>query len=148
MPTRDLIRINTGTTGLLLLLRAVFFIMFSVNVFGDPAINLLAIATMMFILFIYVAVSKHVYKAKYLNVLERPFSSTWASLPQASLFTRLTTANQKALTCTSVGTVFVTFCTIVLYHTVIRITEFLQKYYYFQQITTRVDGLKQRINGH
>lgn len=73
MPTRDLIRINTGTTGLLLLLRAVFFIMFSVNVFGDPAINLLAIASMMFVLFIYVAVSKHVYKAKYLNMLEYSF---------------------------------------------------------------------------
>ena len=69
-------------TGLLLLVRASLFPIFSVNVFGDPAINLLAIATMMFILFIYVAVSKHVYKAKYLNVLERPFSSTWASLPQ------------------------------------------------------------------
>ena len=80
--------------------------------------------------------------------LSIPFSSTWASLPQASLFTRLTTANQKALTCTSVGTVFVTFCTIVLYHTVIRITEFFQKYYYFQQIATRMNGLKQRINGH
>jgi len=44
-------------TGLLLLVHAVLFIMFSVNVFGDPAINLLAIATMMFVLFIYVAVS-------------------------------------------------------------------------------------------
>jgi len=135
-------------TGLLLLVRAVLFLIFSVNVFGDPAINQLAIATMMFILFIYVAVSKHVYKAKYLNMLEYSFFLNLGITSTASLFTRLTTANQTALTCTSVGSAFVTFCTIVLQHTVIRITEFLQKYYYFQQITTRVNGLKQTINGH
>ena len=63
-------------TGLLLLVRAMLFLVFSVNVFGDPAINMLAIAATMFLLLIYVAVSKHVYKAKYLNMFEYSFSST------------------------------------------------------------------------
>ena len=135
-------------TGLLLLVRGVLFLIFSVNVFGDPAINLFAIATMMSLLLIYVAVSKHVYRVKYLNMLEYSSFLNLGITSTASLFTRLTTENQTALTYTSVGIAFVTFCVIVLYHTVIRIKEFCQQNYCFQRITAKMNDLKLRTNRH
>ena len=132
-------------TGLLLLVRTILFLIFSVNVFGDPAINLFATATMMSLLLIYVAISKHVYRVKYLNMLEYSSFLNLGITSTALLFTRLTTENQTALTYTSVGIAFVTFCVIVLYHTVIRIKELCQQNHYFQQIT---NDIKQRINSH
>ena len=127
-------------TGLLLLVRAMLFLVFSVNVFGDPAINMLAIAATMFLLFIYVAVSKHVYKAKHLNMLEYSFLLNLGITSTASLYTTRTTKNQTAVIYTSVGIAFVTFCVILLYHIVIRIKS------HFQWITTRMNSLKLRTN--
>ena len=127
-------------TGLLLLVRAMLFLVFSVNVFGDPAINMLAIAATMFLLLIYVAVSKHVYKAKHLSMLEYSFFLNLGITSTASLYTTRTTKNQAAVIYTSVGIAFATFCVIVLNHTVIRIKS------HFQWITTRMNSLKLRTN--
>ena len=127
-------------TGLLLLVRAMLFLVFSVNVFGNPAINMLAISATMFLLFIYVAVSKHVYKAKHLNMLEYSFLLNLGITSTASLYTTRTTKNQTAVIYTSVGIAFVTFCVIVLYHIVIRIKS------HFQWITTQMNSLKLRTN--
>jgi len=78
----------------------------------------------MFIVFIYVSISQHVYKVKYLNMLEYSFYLNLGISSTASLYT---SQNQAAVTYTSVGIAFVTFCAIVLYHTVIRITTLCQQ---------------------
>ena len=135
-------------TGLLLLVRAVLFLIFSVNVFGDPAINLLATAAMMFFLFIYVAVAQHVYKTKILNMLEYSFFFNLGITCMGLLYIKLTARNQIALTYISVGTTFITFCIILLYHTVNRIKTSSQRNQHFQQITARMNGFKQRTNSH
>ena len=108
-------------TGFLLLVRAVLFLIFSVNVFGNPAINLLTIVATVFFLFIKAVVSKDVYKLRYLNILEYVFILNLGTLSAASLYTRLTDGNQAALTYTSVSIAFVTFCGVALYHTKVRI---------------------------
>ena len=110
-------------TGFLLLVRAVLFLIFTVNVFGDPTINLLTIITTVLLLFIKLAVSKGVYKTQYLNILEYTFIFNLGALSAASLYTRLTNGNQIALTYTSVSIAFVIFCGIVLHHATIRITS-------------------------
>jgi len=97
---------------------------------------------MVFIVFIYVSISQHVYKVKYLNMLEYSFYLNLGISSTASLYT---SQNQAAVTYTSVGIAFVTFCAIVLYHTVIRITTLCQQNHYFQQI---IECLKLRTNTH
>ncbi len=120
-------------TGLLLLVRVMLFLIFSVNVFGDPAINMLTIAAAMFLLFSYVAGTNHVYKAKHLNVLEYSFFLNLGITSTASLYTSRTTNNQTAVIYTSVGISFVTFCVIVLYHIVITIKS------HCHWVTTRIN---------
>ena len=120
-------------TGFLLLIRAVLFLIFSVNVFGDPAINLLAIVATVFFLFIKAALLNGTHKIQYLNILEYTFIFNLGTLSAASLFTRLTNGSQTATTYTSVSIAFVTFCGIVIYHTMIRIMSCQNQHQCFGQ---------------
>ena len=113
-------------TGFLLLVRAALFLIFSVNVFGDPAINLLTVVATVLFLFFKIIISKGVYKVHYLNILEYTFILNLGTLSAASLYTRLTDGNQSALTYTSVSIAFVTFGGVALYHTTVRITSHRQ----------------------
>ena len=130
-------------TGLLLLVRAILFLVFSVNVFGDPTINLFTIILTIFIVFLYVSMSQHVYKVKYLNMLEYSFYLNLGITSTASLYSP---KNLTALTYTSVGIAFVTFCVIVLHHIVIRIKALCQENHHFQQIAAKMNSLKLRTN--
>ena len=133
-------------TGLLLLVRAILFLTFSANAFGDPAINLLATAAMMFSLFIYVAISQHIYRNKILNMLEYSFFFNLGITCMGSLYIKLATRDQRALTYTSVGIAFVTFCVVMLHHTVIRIKTLSERNPCCQLITTRMNGLELKTN--
>ena len=106
-------------TGILLLFRAILFLIFSANTLGDPAVNLLAIVATVLLLSIIAAISNGVYKIWYFNALEYTFMLNLGTLSAASLFTRITNRNQAALTYTSVIIAFISFCGIVLYHTII-----------------------------
>ena len=106
-------------TGLLLILRAILFLIFSVNALGDPAINLFAIVAIVLLLFIKAAILNGVYKIRYFSILEYIFMLNLGTLSVASLYTRLTNGNQTACTYTSVSIAFTTFCGIVIYHTII-----------------------------
>ena len=110
-------------TGVLLLIRAALFLVFSANALGDPAINLLTIVATVLLLYITAAVLNGVYKIWYFNALEYTFMLNLGTLSAASLYTRITNGNQTALTYTSVSIAFTTFCGIVIYHTIIRITS-------------------------
>ena len=113
-------------TGLLLLLRAVLFLIFSVNVFGDPAINLLAISLTISCLFaILVLFAKgRVYKAWHCNALECAFLLNLGFLSSESLYCRLTNGNQAGLTYASVGIAFAIFTVVVVIHTLTRLRQY------------------------
>ena len=135
-------------TGLLLLVRAILFLTFSANVFGDPAINLLATAAMMFSLFIYVAISQHIYRNRILNMLEYSFFFNLGITCMGSLYIKLATRDQRALTYSSVGIAFVTFCVVMLHHTVIRIKTLSERNPCCQLIITGMNGLELKTNSH
>ena len=129
-------------TGLLLLVRAVLFLIFSVNVFGEPAINMLAITSAILSILLYVAVSQHVYKSKALNMLEYALLFNLGITSVISVYSTLTRGNQAAPTYTSVGIAFFIFCVIVLYHTGIRIKGLCQQNQCSRQITNAMNTLK------
>ena len=115
-------------TGFLLLIRATLFLIFSVNVFGNPAINLLVIVVTVFFLFIKTALTNGIHRIQYLNILEYTFIFNLGALSATSLYTRLTKGSQTATTYISVTIAFVTFCGIVIYHAIIRILSYQNQY--------------------
>ena len=56
--------------GLMLLLRIVLFIIYTSNILGDPAVNLLVTGTTLVLLLTYWAHSDMMYKSRFPNVLE------------------------------------------------------------------------------
>ena len=103
-------------TGLLLLVRVGLFLVFAVNVLGDPSINLLAVAATTFCLFAYLAMFGGVYRQRSLNLTEVSFLLNLGILSTATLYTRLEDYNQEKVTTVSVGIVLSTFVLIVFYH--------------------------------
>ena len=104
-------------TGLLLLVRGIVLLAFTVNVFGNPATNLLTITITTSCVLFYLAIMGRIYKNKFLSVLECSFSLNIIILSTATLYSRLNYNNQVALTNAFVGIAFITFCAILLYHT-------------------------------
>ena len=103
-------------TGLLLLLRALLFTVYSLNTAGDPAINLLATAVvMLFILghLVYVGIP---YKSKVLGGLEFSFHLNLTTLSIGSLFAIHIDQGQEIVTNASVLLSFLMFCGIVTVH--------------------------------
>ena len=115
-------------TGLLLSVRIILFVAFSVNVLGDPAINLLGVAIITTCLFVYTFLFGGIYKFWYLNALECSYLFNLSVLSTATLFTRLTDGNQAAVIYTSVSVAFATFKLVALCHLVYKIVSFRQKY--------------------
>ena len=108
--------------GLLLVTRFFLFLVFAFNVNGDTSINTFAIALCligllaMFFLFT-------VYKAWYLNVLEASLIINLLVLANGTYYVDISGGNQKALTYTSVGVAFATFCGIVVYHSCLQVKD-------------------------
>ena len=102
-------------TGLIIMLRFVLFLISAVNAFGDPSVNLLAIASTTAAI---LTLSSRIYKTWSLGLLETSFILNLTVLAVATLHIRLTGGNQNAVTFTSVGIAFTTFIGIVIYHSV------------------------------
>ena len=102
--------------GLLLVTRFCLFVVFAVNVNGDPSVNILAIAVSLYgilVLFVWFKV----YKTLYLNVLEVSFIFNLSLLATGTSYVDIIAGgSQDALTYTSVSVAFATFCGIVVYH--------------------------------
>ena len=137
-------------TGLLLLVRAVLLLAFTVNIFGDPATNLLAIIIAVSCLLFYLAILERIYKNRYLNILECSFLLNIIILSTATLYTRPNFEKQATLTKASVGIVFATFCAILLYHTqaVVRIKCFHNRSHLSEWLTVQVQNLKAKAKKH
>ena len=101
-------------TGLLLLVRIVLFLTFSLNTRGSPEINLLAIIATVLLLFMQLAVAGGVYKTLSLNIIEY---SSFLNLGILAAATTVTTWEQKAVVYTSASIAFALCILIVVFHT-------------------------------
>ena len=104
-------------TGLLLLVRIVLFLIFSMNIRGSANINLLVIIVTVLLLFMHVVLVGSVYKKLYLNIIEYSFFLNLGVLASGTLYTStITGQGQTAVAYTSVSIAFVLFITIVVFH--------------------------------
>ena len=106
-------------TGLLLLVRIVLLIIFSVNENNDPSINLFCIAFFSFILLAWLYFTRWLYKNLLNNFLELIFLLNLGLTATACLFDRTSTKHimySAAVIYTSTGITFVVFIVIILYH--------------------------------
>ena len=103
-------------TGLLLLVRIILFLIFSMNIHGSANTNLLAISVTVLLLFMHLAVAGGVYKKWYLNIIEYSFFLNLGILASATFYTTVTGQGQIAVAYTSVSIAFVLFIIIVVFH--------------------------------
>ena len=115
--------------GLLLVVRVVLFLVFSVNVFGDPAVSLLTIIVTTFCILYFTSNYNFggIHKNIVLNVIEYSFFLNLGILSSAILFTTLTGRDQTAVVYTSVAIAFATFMIITFYHILVRVTKVQQR---------------------
>ena len=110
-------------TGLLLLIRVCLFLVFSLNIFGDPIINLLTIVACMFSLFAYLSIFGGVYKLWLINVIETAFIMNLGLLSAAGLYKVAANVSITPITYTSTGIAFLLFVAIVSYHLIARMSQ-------------------------
>jgi len=108
-------------TGLLLLVRIVLLLVFSMNIQGSADINLLATILTLLSLFTYAALAGSVYKAWSLNVIEYSFFLNLGILVSATYYTTVSGQGQTAVAYTSVSIAFAKFILIVVFHTLTKI---------------------------
>ena len=110
-------------TGLLLLVRVVLYIVYSTNVGGDPAVNLLATCITVICLLTYLVLAGGVYKSWPLTILECSYLFNISVLMAVALYSRLTDKNQDIFTSISVIVSFILTWGTVVYHLYLRIKE-------------------------
>ena len=113
-------------TGLLLLLRCTFFLVFAFNVSGDNSVNLLVTSSATFGIVVGFALLGSVYKSWYLNALELSFTLNLGILAAATYHVKLSGGSQAAVAYISVSIAFLTFVGIVTYHIYMQIKSKLQ----------------------
>ena len=110
--------------GLLLLVRVCLFLVFSLNTYGDPTINLLAIIACMLTLFAYLSIIGGVYKVWWINLIESAFIMNLGLLSAAGLYkVAANVAMTPIITNTSTGVAFVLLIAIVSYHLAAKISQ-------------------------
>ena len=110
--------------GLLLLVRVCLFVVFSLNIYGDPTINLLAITACMFTLFAYLSIIGGVYKVWWINLIESAFIMNLGLLSAAGLYkVAANVAITPIITNMSTGVAFVLLIAIVSYHLAAKISQ-------------------------
>ena len=128
--------------GLLLVVRVVLFLVFSLNVFGDPAISLLTIIVTMFcFLYFTIITFGGIYKNIVLNFIEYSFFLNLGILSSATLFTTLTDRDQAAVVYTSVGIAFATFMIITVHHVLVRVTKEQQRQRFREWVTVKLKAV-------
>ena len=123
-------------TGMLLLVCAVLFLVFTANITANPAVNLLVTILTAFSLLAHGAIAGQVYKLWYLNMIEYSYFLNLGVLACAIFYTRAsgqeatlhhsgtTVHGQKVVVYTSVVIAIGTFIIIVMIHIVRKVTSF------------------------
>ena len=135
-------------TGLLLLLRCALFLVFAFNTLGNPSIDLLAIASVMFGLTVMAWLTGMVYEHWYLDALESFFILNIGILAVATYHVKNVNGNQNILTYISMGTAFVMFFGVILYHLYIQTKEttLCIKIRKFRKHSTDEDGQEEQAD--
>ena len=112
-------------TGVMLLLRTILFTVFAGNIFGKPEINLFVVDLGIFLLLINLWNTGRVYKTLVWNITESFYLLNLEILTTATLLLKSlgepSSTSQEIVTDIMVGTAFVVFCAIVLYHFYVRL---------------------------
>ena len=103
-------------TGILLLLRVALVLVFSVNILGDPAINLLAIVIAVLCLFLYLTLFGSMYRNPHLTKVEFLFHANLLLTAVVTLYARFTGGNQEIVAHTLVSITLIGFAGILCYH--------------------------------
>ena len=103
-------------TGLLLLIRIVLFLIFSLNTRGNPDINLLAIVLTVLSLFMHVVLFGTVYKTWALNVIEYSYIINLGVLSSVTFYTQVAGKGQVGVVYASAGIAFTQFVITVAFH--------------------------------
>ena len=130
--------------GFLLLVRILLFLVFSLNVVGDPAINLLAVTVTMICILTYSAYLGGVYKSWQLDTLEYSFYVNLGILSSATLYNINSGRNQPQLVFTSTGLAFITFTVIVSYHAYLRLSKTMRGKKLITWITLKIKSSRQQ----
>ena len=101
------------------------------NVLGDASINLVATATISYILVALVLLSGGVYKKWPISALECFFFVNLGILSTVTLYNRFSAGNQFVAIYISLSSSFAAFCGILLYHVFIRLDVGKNKYWKF-----------------
>ena len=133
--------------GLLLVVRVVLFLVFSVNVFGEPAISLLTIIVTTFCIYFFTITFGGIYKSIVSNVIEYSFLLNLGILSSATLFTILTDRDQTAVVYTSVAIAFATFMGITVHHILVRVTKEQQRQRFREWAISELITIKSGANG-
>jgi hypothetical protein len=108
-------------TGLLLLARACLFLVFSLNLLGDPMVNLLAISLTALVLCGYNSIIRGVYRQWWLNLIEIIFFLNLGALSSAAHYQIASGGSLKPVTYTSTVIALFIFVAIVIYHIKVRL---------------------------
>ena len=141
-------------TGLLLLVRAALFLIFSVNAIANPVVDLLAITLTAFSLLTHGVIVGRVYKTWILNTIEHSYFLNLGVLSCATFSTRAsdqedsreaTGHGQKEVVYTSVAIALATFTVIVVMHIVKKAKSFSQCNRLFSEsITPKLSKLREK----
>ena len=103
-------------TGVMLLLRLVLFVVFSANTLGNPNINVFAISMSVVAVYLHQIYVGRLYK-NWLNwFLEGFYSCNLLVFSIAVLFLNASQGSSEALACVMVGSAFIVFCLVVVWH--------------------------------
>ena len=131
-------------TGLLLLVRVLLFLVFSLNVSNNPSVNLLAIIIVLVVMLSIPFLNGRVYKSRLVNLIEVSFLLNVRILAAATLYQIDSSVSSKWPTTLSTSIAFITFVAIALKHLIQRIAA--KKW--IKSIPTRVvDTRVQHSNG-
>ena len=109
-------------TGLLLLVRIVLFLIFSLNTRGNSNINLLTIIITVLILLVYMVLAGGLYRKWSLNVVECSFFFNLGIFAFATSYTKVTGHGQVPVAYTSSSIAFTLFIIIVAVHVIMKFT--------------------------
>ena len=110
-------------TGVLLLFRVALLLIFTINLSGDPSVNLLAITVSILSLSMYFLFIGGPYESKLINLIEISFYFNACILSTTTIYRLKIESNSTAVTTVSTSIAFVIFMIIVFYHAIQRITE-------------------------
>ena len=109
-------------TGLHLLFLNLLFLIFALNVLGDPALNLFAIGSASLLLLIIAVGLQGIYKKWPLDILEASFIFNLGVTAYATLYANLSQTNMlPAVTYVSISMTFSVFMGIVVYHAYLQV---------------------------